>query len=144
MHLPAFFTRLGFSPLRQTAYATTRKRARLVVDTSSLAYRLTPRRELHPTYRTIREMFNCLLATSCFHAFAPQLSSFRSLSGISMLGFYIAFSNRPFGLVTAGIFGFTARHHSSATSYTEFGLLPILSVLNKKGVYNKESYITIS
>ena len=91
------------STLRQTTYATTRKLARVCGrGISPLAYRHTPQRELHPSYRTIREMFNCLLTTTRFYAFAPRLSSFRSLSGISMLGFYIAFSNRPFGLVTRG------------------------------------------
>lgn len=89
------------SKLQQITYATTRKRARVCGrGISPLAYCRTPRRELHPTYRTIRDMFNCLLTTNCFPAFAPQLSAFRSLSGISMLGFYIAFNNRPFGLVT--------------------------------------------
>ena len=120
-----FFTRLGFSPrLQQTTYATTRKLARVCGRSiSPLAYCRTPRRELHPSYRTIRDMFSCSLTTNCFPAFAPQLSSFRSLSGISMLGFYIAFNNRPFGLVTNGIFSFTTRHHSFVTSYTDRSLI---------------------
>lgn len=60
-------------------------------------------------------MFNCLLTTNCFYAFAPQLSSFRSLSGISMLGFYIAFGNRPFGLVTRDF-----RFHGSSPLFRYF------------------------
>lgn len=89
---------------------------------SPLAYRRTPQRELHPSYRTTREMFNCLLTTTRFYAFAPRLSSFRSLSGISMLGFYIAFSNRPFRLVTRGF--------SVSRLVTTLSLLPTPTILN--------------
>lgn len=118
--------RVGLSPritLQQTTYATTRKRARgCGRGISPLAYRRTPQRELHPSYRTTREMFNYLLTTNCFYVFTPQLSSFRSLSGISMLGFYIAFSNRPFGLVTRGF--------SVSRLVTTLPLLPTPILLN--------------
>lgn len=111
------------SKLQQITYATTRKRARVCGrGISPLAYCRTPQRESHPSYRTIREMFNCLLTTNCFYVFTPQLSSFRSLSGISMLGFYIAFSNRPFGLVT--------RVFSVSRLVTTLSLLPTPILLN--------------
>lgn len=60
-----FLTGVRLSPrstLRQITYATTRKRARVCGrGISPLAYCRTPRRELHPTYRTIREMLTLRL-----------------------------------------------------------------------------------
>lgn len=68
VRLPALFLGLGSLPcfkLRQTTYATTRKRARVCGrGISPLAYRRTPQRELHPSYWTTRGMFNCLLSTN--------------------------------------------------------------------------------